>query len=132
MAAATLATDLGNDLVTAVYGEDYSDAARVLPGLVAGTIAWAVTSIYLTEARVRHRHVATVAITLTLTAATLVPALILVPDEGLDGATQAFLVGNIAAAVVAFGCHLVVGRTVRGAPPEPLPIVVAASGESPA
>src|SRR3546814_1256871 len=53
----------------------------------AAAIPWAVTSVYLTEARVRHRHAATVAITLALSAAILIPALVVVPDHGLAGAS---------------------------------------------
>ncbi len=107
MAVAAAATFVGRDIVTTVYGDDYADAARVLPALVAACIPWAVTSVFLTEARVLHRHVDTVAITGVLTVSILVPALILVPDDGLDGATVAFVVGNVLAAVVAAGCHLV-------------------------
>src|SRR3546814_13256430 len=72
----------------------------------AAAIPWAVTSVYLTEARVRHRHAATVAITLALSAAILIPALVVVPDHGLAGASWAFLGGNAAAAVVALGAHI--------------------------
>lgn len=106
MAAGALVSWLGRDVVTAVYGDDYADAARVLPALVAGCVPWAVTSVFLTEARILHRHVDTVAITLVLTAAILVPALLLVPEDGIDGATTAFLIGNVAAAAVATGFHL--------------------------
>lgn len=106
MIAAAVVTALGRDLVTTVYGDDYADAARILPPLVGACIAWAITSVYLTEARVLHRNVDTVVITVALTVAILVPAVLLVPDEGLDGATTAFVVGNVVAAVVAAGCHI--------------------------
>ena len=106
MVVAAIATALGRDLITRVYGDDYAAAARILPPLVAACIAWAVTSVYLTEARVLHRDVDTVLITVALTTAILVPALLLVPDDGLDGATVSFVIGNIAAAVVAGGCHI--------------------------
>jgi Na+-driven multidrug efflux pump len=72
--------------------------------MLAG-IPWAMSSLYLTEARVMHRHASTVIITVTLTLAIIVPALILVPGSGkghgLDGASSAWLVGNIIAATVA-------------------------------
>lgn len=105
MIAAATATALGRDLVTSVYGDDYADAARILPPLVAACIAWAITSVYLTEARVLHRNIDTVLITVALTIGILVPAVILVPDDGLDGATTSFVIGNLVAAVVAGGCH---------------------------
>lgn len=117
MTAATIATAVGRDLVTIVYGDDYAAAARILPALVAATVPWAVTSVFLTEARVLHRHVATVLITGALTASILVPAVLLVPDEGLDGATRAFVIGNVLAAAVATGAHL----TGRGRQPDRIP-----------
>jgi hypothetical protein len=42
-----------------------------------------------------------VAITAALTIGIVGPALVLVPDQGLDGASKAWLAGNVAAAVVA-------------------------------
>ena len=122
MAAAALATFLGRDVVTTVYGDDYAAAARVLPALVAACIPWAITSVFLTEARVMHRHFDTVAITVVLTTAILVPAVMLVPDEGLDGATTAFVVGNALAAAVAVGCHLVRRMSAPGSVPKPDPV----------
>ena len=110
MGLASLVAFVGRDLITVVYGEDYGDAARILPALVVAGIPWAITSVYLTEARVLHRHVPTVAITGVLTVSILVPALLLVPDDGIDGATRAFLLGNVAAAVVALVYHRVARR----------------------
>jgi O-antigen/teichoic acid export membrane protein len=132
MAAGTVVATIGRDIVTTVYGADYSEASDVLPMLVGATIPWAVTSMYLTESRVRHRNAATVAITATLTIATLGPALLLVPDRGLEGAAAAFLFGNMAAAVVAVACHLSARRTDEPVPAEPLPVIVASSTEAPA
>lgn len=105
MVVGTLLATFGRSIVTSLYGDDYSDAADVLPPLVAASIPWAVTSVYLTEARVRHRSAATVAITAVLTVAILGPALILVPDHGLAGGAVAFLGGNLVAALVAVGVH---------------------------
>ena len=70
-------------------------------------------------ARVLHRHLPTVAITGVLTVAILVPALVLVPDDGIDGATRAFLVGNVAAAVVAIVFHRLGRRRRVTTVPEP-------------
>ncbi len=92
-------------IVVQLYGSDYQAAADVLPALVAASIPWAVTSVYLTEARVRHRSGATVAITVALTVAILGPALVLVPSRGLDGAAAAYLGGNVVAALVAIAAH---------------------------
>lgn len=106
MVVGATAATLGRDLIVTLYGAQYQDAADVLPKLVLAAIPWAITSVYLTEARVRHRSGATVLITVVLSLSILVPALLLVPDEGIDGAATAFLFGNIVAAVVALGAHL--------------------------
>jgi O-antigen/teichoic acid export membrane protein len=105
MVVAAVVATLGNDLLTVLYGDDYEAAADLLPRLVAAAIPWAITSIYLTEARVRHRTAETVAITIALSLSILVPALWLVADDGLDGAATAFLGGNLVAAAVAVAAH---------------------------
>jgi O-antigen/teichoic acid export membrane protein len=105
MVVGTALVWVARDLIVALYGEDYQEAADILPRLVAASIPWAVTSVYLTEARVLHRHVSTVVITVTLSVAILVPALFLVPESGLEGASNAFLGGNIVAAIVAYAAH---------------------------
>jgi O-antigen/teichoic acid export membrane protein len=114
MVLGTIIATLGRSIVVSLYGDDYQEAADILPALVAAAVPWAVTSVYLTEARVRHRSVATVAITVVLTASILGPALVLVPDHGLGGAAAAFLGGNVLAALVAALVHI----TGRGADTE--------------
>ncbi|MCU1497432.1 MAG: hypothetical protein JWM47_1385 [Acidimicrobiales bacterium] len=105
MALGTVVTYLGRGIVVAAYGEDYRDSAHILPAMMLAGIPWALSSLYLTEARVMHRHASTVIITVTLTLAIIVPALILVPGtgkgHGLDGASTSWLVGNVVAAMVA-------------------------------
>lgn len=119
MGAGAAVTFLGKGVVVAAYGEDYRDAARILPAMMLAGIPWAVSSLYLTEARVLHRHVSTVVITATLTAAIIVPALILVPGtgkgHGLDGASTAWLAGNVVAATVAAAVTYVGRRRDRSA-----------------
>ncbi len=121
MTGAAVVTAVGRELVTTVYGDDYAAAARILPALVAAGIPWAITSVFLTEARVLHRHVDTVTITGVLTLSILVPAILFVPDDGLDGATRAFLVGNVLAAIVAAGFHIAGRNRVPKVVPEPDP-----------
>ncbi len=105
MAAGALVTFLGKGVVVALYGDGYRESAHILPAMMLAGVPWAISSLCLTEARVMHRHASTVIITLTLTLAIIVPALVLVPGDGpghgLDGASSAWLVGNIAAATVA-------------------------------
>jgi O-antigen/teichoic acid export membrane protein len=106
MVVGATAATLGRELIVTLYGSDYREASEILPLLVAAAVPWAVTSVYLTEARVRHRSGGTVLITAALSVAILVPALILVPRNGMDGAAAAFLGGNLAAAFVALGVHI--------------------------
>lgn len=119
MATAAVVAAAGRDLLTVVYGDDYADAARILPALVVCGLPWAITSVYLTEARVMHWHMPTVLITGTLTVAILAPALVFVPDDGVDGATRAFLVGNLVAAAVALASHRICLRRRVDVVPEP-------------
>ncbi len=130
MALGTAVTFLGKGVVVAAYGDDYREAAHILPAMMLAGIPWAVSSLLLTEARVLHRHAATVIITATLTLAIIVPALILVPGEGkghgLDGASTSWLLGNVAAAVVAVavtwvGRHRSSTRDVAAAELDPIP-----------
>ncbi|MCB1039348.1 MAG: hypothetical protein R2701_00965 [Acidimicrobiales bacterium] len=111
MAVGTVATFLGKGLVVAVFDESYREAAHILPAMMLAGIPWAVTSLLLTEARVLHRNVATVIITVVLMVSIIVPALVLVPGDqpghGLDGASAAWLVGNVFAAAVALGVTVV-------------------------
>jgi O-antigen/teichoic acid export membrane protein len=120
LVGAIIAT-LGRDLIVTLYGEDYQQAADILPPLVAAAVPWAVTSVYLTEARVRHRSAATVLITVVLSTAILIPALILVPEDGIEGAAAAFLFGNLVAAIVALGTHLQIRRTADAPIPSTSP-----------
>ena len=101
MSGAALLTAAFSGIVVTVYGPEYKTAADILPTLIIAAVPWAVTSVYLTEARVRHATGATIAITLTLTLSIIGPALFLVPRDGVTGAATAYLGGNVIAAVVA-------------------------------
>ena len=115
MAVGAVVAFLAKGIVIAAYGKGYRDAAHVLPAMMLAGVPWAISSLLLTEARVMHRHVATVTITLTLTLAIIVPALVLVPGDGprhgLDGASAAWLLGNVVAAVVAIVVTTISRRT---------------------
>ena len=60
------------------------------------SVPWALTSITLAELRVRGSHVGTALVTGVFAAGVLLPALVLVPDDGLDGAVTTWLIGNLA------------------------------------
>ena len=122
MAVGAAVTFAGKGVFIAAFGHDYADAAHILPLMMLAGVPWAISSLYLTEARVLHRHVATVLITATLTAAIIVPALILVPGHGkghgLDGASTAWFAGNVVAAVVATVVTFVGRRSALTIPPD--------------
>lgn len=110
MTVAAIAAWFGSGIIETVYGTQYHDAARLLPEMMIAGIPWAISSLYLTEARVLHRNLATILITTVLTVAIVVPALILVPGagagHGIVGAGHAWLFGNLAGMCVAIGAHL--------------------------
>lgn len=110
MGVATIAAALGSGIITVVYGAQYDDAARILPEMMLAGVPWAISSLYLTEARVLHRHLSTVVITTALTLAIIVPALYLVPRDGITGAAHAWLFGNLVGMAVALGSHLLGDR----------------------
>ena len=95
----------GGQVLTWIFGEDYGVLARTLPALVVAGIPWAFTSVRLSEARLRRDQPATIAITVTLGLAILVPALLWVPEWGVAGATRAWILGNVVAALVAEVFH---------------------------
>jgi O-antigen/teichoic acid export membrane protein len=112
-ALATLACVPGSRLITAAYGPSYQKAADLLIPLVAAALAWCVTTMYLTEARVMEDSPGTVAISVSFFVATLLPALVLASVFGLTGVTVSWLVGN----VVAMATAIVVHRRASRYPP---------------
>lgn len=102
---AWLGSLVAGPVLVAIFGSDYDRLGRFLPMLMFAGIPWAITSVRLAEARIRRDQVATVAITATLGLGIVVPALVLVPDGGTSAAITAWLVGNVAAAVVAVVVH---------------------------
>ncbi len=101
MTLAALATVTGVDLVVAVYGQDYQAAADALPWFVVAGVPWAVTCSLLARVRIYEYREHTLYITGALALATLVPAVLLVPDHGVAGAAAAWIAGNVVAAAVA-------------------------------
>lgn len=119
MGVATLVVVAAPWLVTLLYGEDFSLAAELLPWFFVAAVPWAITSILLSRARLEERGWAVLAITGTLAVTTLVPAIVLIPRIGVDGAAVAWVAGNLAAAVVAVATS---GGGVGGAIVRRLPI----------
>lgn len=102
---AWLASLAAGPVVTTVLGDDYGRTARLLPSLMVAGIPWAITSVRLSEARIRRDQLATVAITAALGLGILVPALAFVPSAGTIAATRAWVGGNVIAALVAVAVH---------------------------
>lgn len=100
MCIATVVAFLARDLVTVVYGAKYAEAARILPELVAGTIAYSVSAIAVTRARIEHDARAALVITGTFALAVLVPAMFWTPQSGIDGAAHAWVIGSAIGAIV--------------------------------
>jgi O-antigen/teichoic acid export membrane protein len=96
-----LASFAAGPLLTALYGDDYEDAGRILPALVLGGVPWALATVAIARARVRHEHGRTVAVTAVLAVGTVGGALLLAPVHGVGGVVVAWLAGTSAAALVA-------------------------------
>ncbi len=108
---------VGGIVVAALFGDDYQRLAVLLPSLMVAGIPWAITSVRLSEARIRHDQVATVLITATLGLGIVVPALLTIGPGGTDAAVRSFVGGNVAAALVAVVTHRRAGgRAPRSAP----------------
>ena len=103
--AAWLGSLVAGPVLATVFGPGYLRLSRLLPSLMVAGIPWAITSIRLSEARIRKDQVATVAITVVLGVGILLPTLLLVPDGGVHAATRAWILGNVAGAVVAMAMH---------------------------
>ena len=104
--AGYLASLLAQPVIVTIYGEDYEAASRLLPTLLAGSVPWAITSVLLARAQVRHDHAVVVVVTGAIAVLTIGLALALVPDGGLAGLGRSWLLGNSTAAAVAIVASL--------------------------
>jgi O-antigen/teichoic acid export membrane protein len=101
MVAAALGAWAFGGLATTVFGPDYQVTTDLLVALCAAGIPWAITSISLARVRALGASVATVVITVGFALFTLVPAAVLTRSVGVNGAATGWLVGNVAAALLA-------------------------------
>ncbi len=83
-----------------LFGPTYGEMADVLPFILLASLAWSVASVGLTESRLNHDNVTTTAITLTIAIGSLLLALMLMPGDPVWGAVYAWLIANVAAALV--------------------------------
>jgi O-antigen/teichoic acid export membrane protein len=102
MLLVTAATVVGAGVLPLIFPRGYELAVVLLPRLVAAGIPWAYTCMCLAKARVEGHHRHTVAITVGFALFTLVPVSLMTARYGTDGAASAWLLGNIAAAVLAY------------------------------
>ena len=86
--------------VLALVGPTYEDISRVLPWIVLASVAWGVTSICLTEARLAHDAKTTALIAWSLAVVSIGIGLIVIPMRPVWAATFVWLGANIVAAVV--------------------------------
>jgi O-antigen/teichoic acid export membrane protein len=100
-AGALVLAVFGSQLVVVAYGHGYREAAHILPILMAAGLPWAFTATILSVSRVRKDNLETFVVTFVLAATVLVPAAIVVPRYGLNGASAAWLAGNAAASFTA-------------------------------
>jgi hypothetical protein len=84
----------------AYFGSTYADMAPVLPFVLLAALAWGVTSVCLTEARLEDDALVTTAVTMTIAVGSLALALALTPARPVWGATNAWLVANLVAVAV--------------------------------
>jgi O-antigen/teichoic acid export membrane protein len=91
----------GAGVIPLLYGAGYEQAARLLPLLTAAGIPAAVSQILLWEARAHDDEFTALAITSSFGLGVLVLAVPLTKTYGIDGATVAWIVGNLIAAMVA-------------------------------
>lgn len=101
MVVASVAVWMRADMITSLFGSGYRPGADILPRLMAAGLPWAVTSVALADARARGDSRSTLAITLTLAGAVLIPAAVLVPERGIAAAAAAWFGGHMISAALA-------------------------------
>jgi O-antigen/teichoic acid export membrane protein len=114
---ATAATAPLAQILPSLYGTGFEDTERLITPLVAASIPWAITSVCLTDARVRADTLATVIITAGFAVAILVPTVSVVGDAGVEGVAVAWLAGNVTAAVLSLGTYGVRRRHLQHTDP---------------
>jgi O-antigen/teichoic acid export membrane protein len=92
---------LGSRVIPMLYGSSYDPGARILPALSLAAIPWAVFTVTLSATRVRHEQRRNLGLSLFFVGSILLPAVILVVEFGIEGASWAWLLGNTASASVA-------------------------------
>ena len=104
----------GGRVAAWLLGDGFAELARLLPALVFAGVPWALTSVRLSEARIRRDQLGTVVVTAVLGVVTLGLAALWTPRWGVAGASRAWIVGNVTAALCAELRH-------RTRPPSPAP-----------
>jgi O-antigen/teichoic acid export membrane protein len=98
-AALALVCIVGSKAIPVLYGSSYLSGARILPILGIAAVPWAIFTVVLSATRVRHDHKRNLLLSGLIAVAVLGPAAILVDKFGIDGAAEAWLIGNVVAAL---------------------------------
>jgi O-antigen/teichoic acid export membrane protein len=112
-AAAGLAL-IGWFAIPIVFGDEFEDARDALFLLLPGAVAYApvaVLVVYLSVRRGRPRL--SLAVAIAAMVSTLVPALVLIPAYGTNGAAVASSIGYVVGALLAWGFFVRVSRTEK-------------------
>jgi hypothetical protein len=86
--------------VLALVGPVHRALAPLLPSILLASLAWGITAVILTEARLVNDSVSTTVITVTILLGTVGFALLLMPGQPLRGAVNAWLAANVVATLV--------------------------------
>jgi O-antigen/teichoic acid export membrane protein len=119
-AGATVA--IGPAFVAFVFGDTYELTGDILATIVGAGVPWAFTAILLARARVLGHNGVGVVITGAFAVSTLGLVALSVGDGGVEAAADAWLAGNVIAALVAVGVTVATrssGRAEVVASPEP-------------
>lgn len=98
--ASVMSLGLG-PLLAHFFGPDYGPIATLLPILMIGTIPFAATMTMLTASRIREHTSSTIALSLALAVAVLLPTGLLTVGHGALGAAWGWTIGNTIAAGLA-------------------------------
>lgn len=86
--------------VLKILGSTYGDIAGIVPWILLSSVAWAVTTVCLTEARLARNGAATAWISGTLAVSSVLLSLVLIPVAAEWGAVFAWLIANVIGVVV--------------------------------
>ncbi len=109
---AAILLPLSSVLMSALYGSQYRDAADLMVPLLLSAVPWAVTSVMLSEARVREDHLATGIISGSFAVVVVTASAVGVAAGDALGASRGWLFGTVI--VGALSTVVIIVRHRRG------------------